>query len=412
MTLKDTPMEEEHLRLTWQAPKNLIGLSFTNFLLRILTVGIYHFWAKTEVRQRIWSAIRINGEPLIYTGRGIELLLGFLIVLLAVFLPFLLLTVGAVLVLGPNNPLVSFITLPTYALFAYLIGIAIYRAQRYRLARTRWRGIRGSLEGSPAAYAWTYFWTLLLIPLTLGWIIPWRTTKLQGMITNNIRFGDRPLHFNARSGPLYGPFAVMWFGTLLIFFIFTSFLSALLGPFIQQSQQQHIPVQLQLGSEVVIALIASAVSAWLIYAIVSAWYQARTTNHFANHTHFENARFQGNLSALGLVWLSFSNFLIVLAGVLILTALLIGLALSFIDTALLRIPEGRAITQALIGFAPLLLLLGFTLFSPIVQARTAGYIIQNMKITGTVPVAEIAQSAGADLKYGEGLAEAFDVDAF
>ena len=56
-----------------------------NLLLRVLTLGIYHFWAKTEVRKRIWSAIRINDEPLTYTGRGMELFLGFLIVFLVVY---------------------------------------------------------------------------------------------------------------------------------------------------------------------------------------------------------------------------------------------------------------------------------------------------------------------------------------
>ena len=39
-------------------------------------------------------------------------------------------------------------------------------------------------------------------------------------------------------------------------------------------------------------------------ALISAWYRARTINHFANHTRFENARFRGGLSAGGLIWLA------------------------------------------------------------------------------------------------------------
>ena len=61
---------------------------------------------------------------------------------------------------------------------------------------------------------------------------------------------------------------------------------------------------------------------------------------------------------------------------------------------------------------PLLIIMGFTLFGPIVQARVAGYIVRNLAITGTAPLSEIEQSAGSDVRYGEGLAEAFDVDAF
>ena len=69
----------EPLALAWKQQSGLIGLSIVNFILRILTLGIYHFWGKTEVRRRIWSAVRLNGEPLEYTGTGKELFIGFLV---------------------------------------------------------------------------------------------------------------------------------------------------------------------------------------------------------------------------------------------------------------------------------------------------------------------------------------------
>ena len=100
-----------------------------------------------------------------------------------------------------------------------MFGVGIYRAQRYRLLRTTWRGIRGSLDGKSMPYAMTYFLTALLVPMTLGWIIPWRTTKLQSMITNDAKFGSEPFAFRGNSGPLYGPFAVLWFGVLALFFV-------------------------------------------------------------------------------------------------------------------------------------------------------------------------------------------------
>ena len=57
--------------ISWvHPPEGFLGLSLLNGVLRILTLGIYHFWGKTEVRQRIWSAVRIDGEPLDYRGTG------------------------------------------------------------------------------------------------------------------------------------------------------------------------------------------------------------------------------------------------------------------------------------------------------------------------------------------------------
>ena len=75
-------------RISWvHPPGGFLGLSILNGLLRILTLGVYHFWGKTEVRQRIWSAVRIDGEPLDYRGTGGELFRGFLIVFFLILLP-------------------------------------------------------------------------------------------------------------------------------------------------------------------------------------------------------------------------------------------------------------------------------------------------------------------------------------
>ena len=136
--------------------------------------------------------------------------------MVAIVLPVALLSIAIVLVFGPESPLLAAYQVLIYVALFFLLGIGVHRALRYRLSRTRWRGIRGGLEGSSFRYAWTYFWTALLIPLTFGWIMPWRTTKLQSLLTNDMRFGNRPFRFAARSGPLYGRFALLWVGSILL----------------------------------------------------------------------------------------------------------------------------------------------------------------------------------------------------
>ena len=41
-----------------------------------------------------------------------------------------------------------------------------------------------------------------------------------------------------------------------------------------------------------------------------------------------------------------------------------------------------------------------------------GYLVGHLSINGPVPLDQIAQSKAAQMSTGEGLAQAFDVDAF
>lgn len=407
----DPKRGHERLELTWRHPKGLFNLSWVNFLLRLITLGIYHFWAKTEIRKRLWAAIRINDEPLSYTGRGLELFLGFLIVVLVVLLPASLLVAGLLFAFGPQSVLYNVAIVALYITFFFLFGMAIYRAMRYRLARTRWRGIRGALVGNPLSYAWTYFWTMLLVAVTVGWFAPWRATKLQEIITNNMRFGDRPFKFTATSGPLYGPFALMWFGGVAGYIGLVAAIGVTVGVGTAKAKQAgipYVPSAMEIG-----IMVAAGLLALVVFALTGAWYQARMTNHFANHTHFESATFKGNLTAGGLIWLSFSNLLILLGGAIMVLALVALVVLPFVglDVQELTQINTKPALQAAATVVPLVIVLSLGLLMPIVQARSLRYMIQNLSIEGTAPLADILQSSGPDVQFGEGLAEAFDVDA-
>ncbi len=353
-----------HLR--WVHPMGLISLSFTNYVLSIVTLGIYSFWGKTEVRKRLWSAIRLEGEPLLYTGTGKELFLGFLFVFFLVLMPILLLTFAAAYYFGPQSVGYTIFTLALYVVIFFLVGVAIYRATRYRLSRTRWRGIRGALIGSSTRYAFVYFWTLPLLILTLGWLGPWRTTKLQSILINDMRFGDRPFSFTATSKPLYSRFAWLWLGgviiTAVIVGIIAFLISADLAANAEASPENKISIK------TILIIYGVFLSGFVLYGIAAAWYYAFQFNHFSRNTHFEGASFRANLTGGGLIWITLSNLFITL--------------------------------------------FTFGILAPVVAARTMRYIIQNMGFVGTPPFDEIAQAAEQDITRGEGLAQAFDIDAF
>lgn len=363
-TLAPDPRAASPLSLTWQAPRGLLSLSLVNLLLRVLTLGVYGFWAKTEVRKRLWAGIRLDGEPLSYTGTGKELMLGFLVIFAIVVFPSFFFLLGAFILFGQHTTGATVAQFLLYLAFFGLWGLAVYRAQRYRLSRTVWRGIRGAMAGTGRHYAATFFLTGLLVPLTLGWILPWRQTRLQGLLVNDMRFGTEPFRFSASSRPLYRRFAFVW----LVMATYAGL--ALLGlervvTFVRLPEAE-LPVDDQIATIQMTGLALLALG-YLVYLIAGAWYRAHQTNHFAAHTHLGGATFRASLTPAGLMGVSVTSFLITL--------------------------------------------FTFGILAPIAQARVWRYMIDHMAIDGAVDLTAIAQNADSGPVRGEGLAQAFDFDA-
>nr|MDJ0822353.1 DUF898 family protein [Paracoccaceae bacterium] len=128
--------------------------------------------------------------PLEYVGDPLEKLLGFLIavVILAFYIGVVnLLLMFASFTLFHGN---------TYAYFVSFIGVipiwfyAQYRARRYVLARTRWRGMRFGLAPGAWGYAFRALWHWLLTIVTAGLLWPRMTFKLEQYKTDRTYFGD------------------------------------------------------------------------------------------------------------------------------------------------------------------------------------------------------------------------------
>ncbi len=155
-------------------------------LLEFVTVGFYRFWLVTDVRRHLWSHTLVDGDAPEYTGRGRELLIGFLVamaILAPVYLAYFLAGLEA-------ERIQAFASFPLFA-FLYVFGqFAIYRARRYRLSRTVWRGVRFWMSGSGWAYAFrAALWALLMV-FTLGLILPWRDAALERYKMYHSFYGD------------------------------------------------------------------------------------------------------------------------------------------------------------------------------------------------------------------------------
>ncbi|MDX2259701.1 MAG: DUF898 family protein [Hyphomicrobiaceae bacterium] len=401
------------IEIAWVQPLGLVSLAVTNFIRRILTLGAYDFWGRTEVRRRLWSAVRIEGEPLTYHGTGRELCTGFLIVFAIVMVPLL---IGSFLIAGfyGGNPIaIGVFQAIAFLVIAYLTGVGVHRAQRYRLSRTAWRGIRGGLDGNAFAYGWVHLWTLLCIPATLGWIAPWRTTRLQSLIANGMHLGSLPVRFEARSASLYGPFAVLWFTMTIGAFLGTALFGAVAAGIVEgYDPVRDAKTDAYLRTVVGGLAIAFMVAGYLLYLVLSAWYQARVINHFASATRFGQARLSCRASAIGLAWIGVSNALILAAGAVAAVAVMAAIAIPIALVLNQTLPAWSSVALQLAPFAAIIAIAALGILTPVTQARYNRYIVERMAIVGPVDLAAVAQSHGAGADRGEGLSQAFDIDGY
>ena len=162
--------------------------------LELVTLGFYRFWLTTDIRRHLWSNTQIDGDAPEYTGRGKELLIGFLVahaILVPIYLGYFLIGIEA-------EHLKAFASLPLVAFF-YLFGqFAIYRARRYRLTRTVWRGVRFWMSGSGWIYALKASLWGVLVVITLGLALPWREAALERYKMRHSYYGDLQGSFEGR----------------------------------------------------------------------------------------------------------------------------------------------------------------------------------------------------------------------
>ena len=183
--------------------------------LELVTLGFYRFWLLTDIRRHLWSNTLVDGDAAEYTGRGKELLIGFLVAL-AILVPIYL---GYFLIGLEAEHYQAFASIPLIAFF-YLFGqFAIYRARRYRLTRTVWRGVRFWMTGSGWIYALqASLWGLLMI-LTLGLILPWRAAALERYKMRHSHYGDLQGSFEGRGWEFFKRGWWLWLLTPIALYI-------------------------------------------------------------------------------------------------------------------------------------------------------------------------------------------------
>jgi uncharacterized membrane protein YjgN (DUF898 family) len=192
-------------------------IAFTNLLLTLVTLGVYSFWARARERRYLWSRTRFIDDTLEWTGNGLELFIGYLIAMVVVFLPLAgLQWLIQGLVTRGNVVAAVLVGLSIYLVLFYLVGIALFRALRYRLSRTFWHGIRGGSDTQGFRYGLSHMWRTIVGALALGLLVPWSMVGLWNRRWNAMSFGPYPFESTASSTGLMGRYLLYYLAPILV----------------------------------------------------------------------------------------------------------------------------------------------------------------------------------------------------
>lgn len=371
-------------------------LLLINLLLTILTLGIYRFWAKTKIRKFIWSNIRFMGDPLEYTGKPTELLLGFLIVL-AVLFPLGLIFNAIQFLVPPSEFWLRFILQIIYYLVLFaLIQVGFYKAWRYRMSRTAWRGIRLGLDGS----TWAYLkisagWTVLTI-LSLGIAYPWMVVELWRYQITHTRIGETTVSFSGSGRDLILPWMIVQIPVILVLISFglSIYFSGNHAEIVSGEFFQSSKINLAAGVLLIIAAIG-----YPALIIAGFWFSLKLTRYQISGISINEAFLKSRLPFGRLL-----AFAALALSVFVVPAIILGI-LNVITSSL---TSDGIIILAIVGFFVAFIIL------PIAWTLIFTFeLVKQLFITATVTNPEtlehVIQSAATSQKTGEGLADALDI---
>ena len=396
-------------------PENskLFWLAVWTGALTVVTLGIYRFWARTRMRRYIWSSIVAEGDSFEYTGTGLEKFLGFLIALvvlavylgvLQVVLSFIGFSLWGAISSKPNGPTDILMQLGATYVTALavlpLIFFAQYRARRYMLSRTRWRGLRFSMDPAAVGYAWRALLYYGLSIVTLGALMPLATFRLEKYMTDRMWYGDAGFEQEGQWTALYGAMKHLF---IAVGVLLPAGVIAYWGQF--------------LGF---LEILYYAGYLWLFVGFT--YYQVESFKYLTAHKVLDGqVRFTSHVS-FGRV-IGIFGLVIILITILTFVLILILAALVFVFNALgsngmtgggagAEIFGGSGLLWALLvvilGSLACFVLIG-GLATVFISAPILGHIVDTLRVENSGQLEQIRQRAGDLMADADGFADALDV---
>jgi len=367
-------------RLTYDGKIGELYLVYLrSLLLTLLTFGIYRFWGRTRVRRYLWSHVSAFGDRFEYRGRGVELFLGFL-----AGVGFLMILGGVLLGalwLFARDSLLQEVDADDVAawllvLAGYpLLAVGRYAGMRYKLTRTRWRGIRSGLEGSAWKFGGISVGMGFLNGMCIQLLSPVVDVLLARYRLTNMTFGTVRFGFAGQAGNIYGRYIGFFCLNILAWIVLMIIIGLIIGGLAGSGLVEQLggweAIRDHITHPTPLVLLIMFVALLAIYSLIGivilplrCWYQAYLLRYLVSRTWFGPMQFVTGVTT-GQMW-----------GFLVLNWIILLFTLGF-------------------GW-------------PWVLHRTATLVADQLWIYGEIDAAAVAQALGHGPAVGEGLLDLFD----
>jgi uncharacterized membrane protein YjgN (DUF898 family) len=398
--------------------RDYMRLLIRGSVLLALTLGIYRFWLHTDMRRFLWSNTEVLGEPLEYTGTARELLIGFLIAV-AILIPLYVLIFVLALSYGPIGQFAGAIG---FIVVTVLGHYAVYRARRYRLTRTIYRGVRFHQTGSAWNYAIRAVLWWIAIGVTIGLAYPFAQASLERYKMKNTWLGNLQGRFAGSGWRLFFRGLFLWLvviGPLVgaIVALIASFDTSLVGELaqgggenaIKRFVETHPRFSMAIGASVG-ALIWSLLLAPLLYPV----FQAILLRWWVSGLRFGDLAATSRLHKSGVygAYLRFVGWSIVFSmiGGIIISICIVVIGLLIGDSA----SELKEVAAAVVGVAGYIVIaLAYSILYQVkVRLGLWRLVAESADLTNSAVLENISSVGAPASPVGEGLADALNVGGF
>ena len=357
----------------------LYGLYLRHLTLMVLTLGWSRFWGRTRLRRYLWNHLSILGDRFEYRGRGIELFLGFVLAMVVLALwAGLMWLVWEFVFHETTLPGMGFLNL--FYLSIVVIGIPLafvgqYAGLRYKLTRTRWRGIRCGMAGSAWRYGALASFLTIANMLTAQLLTPVVSVNLARPRIANAFLGTQRLDFAGGVHDIYGRYIGYYFLNLLAWMVAIGIAVTVViagGAGFGITEQELTRLFTSFSLRTVLLLIVAFFVVYTVFGLMilplRCWWQAYLLRYLVARTRAGRVVFASAISTRQMWGFMVLNYLIVVA----------TLGLGW----------------------------------PWVMHRTLRLIARELWIYGAPEGTQIGQPPDRVPRFGEGLLDVFDVTGF